>query len=252
MSNQSSPATATSKASEKSVQGINRLTTAEVYEQLRRKILDHSIPPATKVNIHHISQEFGVSPTPVREALRLLQGDILLVATSNKGYATTPILTLAGVRDLYEFRLLLEPWAARMAASDRLSNPARALETELKRFDATADAMQHNLIDHDSRFHNAILDSTGNQTVVQAFRQSHCHMHLFRIYSLDWPWQATIEEHEKIARYIGDADSVGAEEAMRSHLIAAYERFSLTLAEKNPDSVALRDPGPTHLVIGSQ
>lgn len=229
-----------------------RLTTADVYEKLRRKILDHSIPPATKVNIHHISKEFGVSPTPVREALRLLQGDNLLVATSNKGYATTQVLDLAGVRDLFEFRLLIEPWAARVAASNRLANPANILVGELEHFDTSTDSMQHTLISHDSRFHNAILASTDNQTVIQAFKQSHCHMHLFRIYSLDWPWQATIQEHERIMKCIQASDPVSAEKAMRDHLYGAYERFSQAVAESPAKSIALRASGSAQLVAVSQ
>jgi DNA-binding GntR family transcriptional regulator len=232
--------------------GSARLTTADVYEKLRRKILDHSIPPATKVNIHHISQEFGVSPTPVREALRLLQGDNLLVATSNKGYATTEILDLAGVRDLFEFRLLIEPWAARIAASNRLANPAKILAAELEHFDTSTDSMQHTLISHDSRFHNAILASTNNQTVIQAFTQSHCHMHLFRIYSLDWPWQATIQEHERIRECIQAADPVSAEKAMRDHLYGGYERFSKAVAKSPTESIPLRAAGAAQLVAGSQ
>jgi DNA-binding GntR family transcriptional regulator len=100
----------------KSQQSGSRASTNDVYELLRKKILEHSIAPDTKINILQISKELGVSQTPVREALRLLQGDNLLVATSNKGYATTPTLDLQGVRDLFELRLLIEPWAARIAA----------------------------------------------------------------------------------------------------------------------------------------
>lgn len=229
--------------------GQGRLTTAQVYEALRRKILDHTIPPATKVNIHHISQEFGVSPTPVREALRLLQGDNLLVATSNKGYATTEVLDLKGVRDLFEFRLLIEPWATGVSAENRLTNPSRMLKEELKRFDANADSIQHALIAHDSRFHTTILEATGNQTVVQAFEQSHCHLHLFRMYGQNWDWQATISEHEEIVEAIDRADSVGAEEAMTKHLHSAYLRFYNALTESSGEVADMPEKRPARVKI---
>lgn len=224
--------------------GPGRPTTAQVYEALRRKILDHTIPPATKVNIHHISQELGVSPTPVREALRLLQGDNLLVATSNKGYATTEVLDLKGVRDLFEFRLLIEPWASGVSAENRLTNPARMLKEELRRFDANADSLQHALISHDSRFHYTILGATGNRTVIQAFEQSHCHLHLFRMYGQNWDWRATITEHEEIVSAIEDADSVRAEEAMTKHLHSAYLRFynALTNSSSTADDMPEKKP----------
>lgn len=226
----------------------SRMTTAQVYEALRSKILDHTIPPATKVNIHHISQELGVSPTPVREALRLLQGDNLLVATSNKGYATTEVLDLSGVRDLFEFRLLLEPWAAQTAATNRLANPAGHLAAELKRFDPNAESLQHALIAHDNRFHMAILGSTGNQAVIQAFEQSHCHLHLFRMYGQNWDWRATIAEHELIVETIQSADSDAAEKAMRHHLQSAYRRFQTTLSSEAENQISLRAQSSADLI----
>ena len=230
--------------------GSGRLTTAEVYEALRRKILDHTIPPATKVNIHHLSREFGVSPTPVREALRLLQGDNLLVATSNKGYATTEVLDLQGVRDLFEFRLLIEPWAARTAATNRLNNPAHVLDGELAHFDAAGDSLRHALIAHDSRFHRAILESTENQTVIQSFEQSHCHLHLFRMYGHSWDWRTTIREHESIAEAIRAADPAKAEDMMRRHLQSAYMRFFNAMTNQQEDPAELRASVSPNLIIG--
>lgn len=229
-----------------------RLTTAQVYEALRRKILDHSIPPATKVNIHHISQEFGVSPTPVREALRLLQGDNLLVATSNKGYATTEILDPQGVRDLFEFRLLFEPWAAGTAAANRLGNPAAQLRQELDSFPYTTAMMQQTLIAHDNRFHTAILTSAGNLSVLRAFEQSHCHLHLFRMYTANWDFQATIAEHEEVAQAMANADPQAAEEAMKAHIHAAFKRFSVAMDElEEEDAFDIRATGSARLVDGS-
>jgi len=216
-----------------SADGEVRPTTAQVYESLRGMILDHTIPPSTKVNIHQISQQFGVSPTPVREALRLLQGDNLLTATSNKGYATTDILDRQGVLDLFEFRLLTEPWAAGVAASNRLSNPAQGLRDELDGFNANPEKIQESLVSHDHRFHTAILTATGNDVVLKAFEQSHCHLHLFRMYTANWDWHATIDEHQKIAKAMAAADPEAAEEAMSTHLHAAFRRFVEAMGENS-------------------
>jgi DNA-binding GntR family transcriptional regulator len=224
----------------------SRSSTAEVYDLIRRKILEHSIPPATKINIDQISKELGVSATPVREALRLLQGDNLLVATSNKGYATTPILDARGVRDLFELRLLIEPWAARTAAANRLLNPAKELLEEIKSFDAKSDSIQHSMIGHDSRFHKAILISTENQVVIQAFEQSHCHLHLFRMFRDDWDWKLSLNQHKAIAKAIANADPAGAEEAMRIHLNSAYLGF-IDVMPKNSEIRPLAKVGKSKL-----
>jgi DNA-binding GntR family transcriptional regulator len=78
---------------------------------------------------------------------------------------------------------------------------------------------------HDTRFHKAILGTTENETVIQAFEQAHCHLHLFRMYRDDWDWKASIEQHKAIAQAIANGDPAAAEEAMRNHLNSAYSRF---------------------------
>lgn len=209
-------------------------TTEEVYEILRQKIVEHVIPPATKVNINQISAELGTSPTPVREALRLLQGDQMVVATSNKGYATTELLDDTQVRNLFEFRLLIEPWATRMAATNSLSNPAHFLREEMEALSLEKDITRQLVVAHDNRFHHAILSATGNTSVVNAYEQSHCHLHLFRLYHLDAVWEVTLDEHRAILDAIASFNPDAAEEAMRHHLHRAYIRFA-TRRSTDPD-----------------
>lgn len=221
------PASATSK-----------LASSEVYEVLRRRILEHTLPPATKINIQRISQELGVSATPVREALRQLQGDNLLVGTSNKGYATTDVLDEKGVRALFEFRLLVEPWAARVAATDSLRNPASDLDREIRAFDPNFDSVRHAMIEHDSAFHLTILGSTENTIVIDAYRRSHCHLHLFRMFGDDWDWRSSLAQHRDIHDAIARCDPAGAEEAMRHHLHQAYRGF----VDSMPGAQAPADP----------
>lgn len=203
----------------------SRLTSEEVYLELRRRILEHSLAPATKVNIRAIAHELGVSSTPVREALRQLQGDNLLVGTSNKGYATTDVLDVDGVTALFEFRLLVEPWAAASAATNRLRNPAHELLEEIEKFDPASGPVNLVMIRHDSAFHRAILGATGNDVVVDAYARSHCHLHLFRAFRTEWNWQASLDQHRQIALAIKQADPHAAEKAMRRHLHDAYRGF---------------------------
>lgn len=220
----------------------SRLSTQEIYATLRRKIMEHEIPPATKINIHKIAKDLFVSPTPVREALRLLQGDNLLVATSNKGYATTALLNEEQVRSLFEFRLLIEPWAARMSAINALSNPASTLKAEIDGIRTGTKTSRHAAVAHDHRFHHIILKASGNANVLNAYEQSHCHLHLFRLSQLDTAWESvTFDEHRDIHDAIARHDQNGAEEAMRQHLHEAYRRFASHLTTTPNEPAALRD-----------
>ena len=229
-----------------------RLTTSGVYDVLRAQILDNIIPPGTRVNIDAVSRKFGVSPTPVREALRRLQGDNLLITSSNRGYSTTPLLDLKGLRELFEFRLLVEPWAARTAAVNRLENPAHQLSAELQTFIEHADGkddIRQQLVTHDSRFHKQILTASGNDVVLYAYEQTHCHLHIFRLYPADINGRMTIDEHRRVWEAIRDCEPAQAENAMYEHLKHAYQRFAQAFVEAEEDRVELSEYLSPHLAI---
>lgn len=207
-----------------------RTTTAfDVYGALRTKILDLQIPPDEKVNIDALAREFGVSQTPIREALSQLEGDNLIIKTPGKGYRTTPLLGSTELLELFEFRLLVEPWAARAAAVNRLRNPSRALTASLTHFTDNAEAapsVRHLLVAHDTKFHDTILSAGSNEFALRAFRATHCHLHLFRLHPADYRGKQTVGEHRAIAEAVTACDPDAAEAAMHDHLIGAYHRFA--------------------------
>lgn len=209
--------------------GADRGATASVYERIRQKILRNEVPPAARINIDHLARELDVSATPVREALRQLQGDNLVLQEQGRGYSTTPLLDASELGAMFEFRLLIEPWAARAAAQGRLSNPGRALEREIAELESLAGRrsdVSFELIEHDTRFHDAILASVGNRVLHMAYAQTHCHLHAFRLLPSDHTGEKTLAEHRAIARAIREEDPDAAEAAMRTHLATAYLRFA--------------------------
>jgi DNA-binding GntR family transcriptional regulator len=199
----------------------------KVYATLRMTILDGEIPPETRVNIDAVARQVGVSQTPVREALQRLEGDGLLVYTPGRGYRTTPMLDLPGLRSLFEFRLLVEPWAARTAATDRLSNPGPDLDAEVSWFEEVASKdgdVRQDMLAHDTRFHDRILVGAGNEVVRQAYAQTHCHLHVFRLSQVDADGAITIHEHRRIWAAIRDCDPSAAEAAMSEHIRNSFAR----------------------------
>ena len=214
---------------------------AKVYAALRMPILDGEIAPGTRINIDAVARRLGVSQTPVREALQRLEGDDLLVYTPGKGYRTTEMLDLAGLRSVFEFRLLIEPWAARSAAADRLTNPAEKLDEELRAFEQAASEkkdVRQQLLLHDTRFHDLVLAATENEVVRQAYSQVHCHLHVFRLYQVDEDGLITIEEHRRVWEAIRACDADAAEHEMVNHIKNSYARSAEAFA--GPAS-----PGPT-------
>lgn len=200
---------------------------AVVYEELRRKILNREIPPATRINVHAMAREFGVSPTPVREALRVLQGDKLITSPSHRGYATTDVMSADDISDLFEFRLVLEPWAASAVSTNRLGNPGSELLASVELFEPLVDSstIRDQLIVHDTQFHNLLTAATRNAAAIESMSNLHFHLHLFRIGDFELDPRGTLAEHTKIALAIAAHDADGAAVAMREHLLAAHRRF---------------------------
>jgi DNA-binding GntR family transcriptional regulator len=231
-----------------------------VYDTLRSLIMDGELPPDTRINIVALSRDLGVSQTPVREALQRLEGDNLITYEPGRGYSTTALLDLDGLRALFEFRLLVEPWAARAAAVDRLSNPGPLLDRELDSFERALAApenetgghesyrdIRQQLVAHDAAFHAAILKATGNPVTEQAYTQTHCHLHTFRLYPEDIDTANTVTEHRRISAAINGCAPEEAERAMTGHIRKAFDRFAKAF-DATTEPTPLPDVAPRRLV----
>lgn len=221
-----------------------RLSTEDVYQHVRTLILENTIAPGERVNIDALARELRVSQTPVREAMKRLEGDHLVVSSPGKGYRTSPLIGLERLRELFEFRLLVDVWAARSVAVNRLANPAPVLQREIESFEhaiAGAEDVRRQLVVHDTRFHGAILSALQNDVVRGAYEQTHSHLHTFRLYPADTEGTITLAEHRRIWAAIDSCDADQAEAAMREHLTAAFFRFAAAFDQPAGE---LRQPSP--------
>jgi DNA-binding GntR family transcriptional regulator len=129
----------------------------DAYAQVRAAIVDSRYPPGHRLIEQRIAEELGLSRTPVREALRMLQAEGLVVSERNRGAMVRP-LSKTEVVDLYGLRIRLESYAVEVATE-------RATETELGSLAEAADAF--GAADGDvqllhvanRRFHDGILDA---------------------------------------------------------------------------------------------
>ncbi|MBT2533346.1 FCD domain-containing protein [Arthrobacter sp. ISL-48] len=86
--------------------------------------------------------------------------------------------------------------------------------------------VRQDLVAHDSRFHALILSGAGNPVIGQAYAQTHCHLHIFRLYPKDIDSAGTVAEHRTIAEAIANADPESAEKAMSDHIKNSFKRFA--------------------------
>lgn len=199
----------------------------DVYEAIKAMVMDHVIRPGARVSIDGLARELNVSPTPVREALARLESDGLVVKEPLKGYRATSLLTLEEFDDLFRFRRLIEPWAARRAAAQITDEGAAALRHELESASPPVRADYEgykSLTAHDTRFHALIMRLSGSEQVRAAFERTHCHLHIFRLHYDRAIGPEALAEHHRIADAVESGDGDAAEAAMIDHLESAMSQ----------------------------
>src|SRR6478752_5822198 len=154
----------------------------EVYELIRADIMSLRIPPDTRISIDSLARQLGVSQTPIREALSRLEATGLVTKQHFVGYCSAPQLDRKALDELYELRLLLEPYAARCAAErmdesqlEAVARLAKAMEPGESRKSYDRFAVQ------DSELHDLIAVGSGNPLIRDALARLHTHLHIFRL-----------------------------------------------------------------------
>jgi DNA-binding GntR family transcriptional regulator len=194
----------------------------DVHEAIKTMIMDNAIPPGARVSIDGLARQLGVSPTPVREALARLESAQLVVKEPLRGYRTTPLLTLEQLDDLYQFRMLIEPWAAARAA-ERAGHEGRArFAAELARADADTYGADRAFSAHDARFHLLIAELAGSDQVRDALQRTHWHLHVYRLYFDMGTAEKALAEHRAVVDAVLAANPAAAAAAMRQHLEQSY------------------------------
>jgi DNA-binding GntR family transcriptional regulator len=143
---------------------IHFATKAEaVYGEIRRRILTGTLEPAAPINQDALAPELGVSVTPVREAVRRLEAEGLVQFQAHKTVIVTP-LSRDELRELYDLRLQLDPYAASLAATRATEDDLDEIEG-LARAPASDDPLEQLI--RNRAFHRAIYSCSGNNLLIE-------------------------------------------------------------------------------------
>jgi DNA-binding GntR family transcriptional regulator len=201
----------------------------DVYETVKAMLMDHAIAPKARLSIDGLARQLQVSQTPIRETLARLESEGLVTKEPMRGYSATSLLDRQSLEDLYEFRLLLEPWAAARAARLVSEQGVARLEAELDTCPVAPEGTDYHayglITAHDARFHDLVAELSGSARVRAAFRRTHAHLHLFRLAYGQNLGSHALDEHHEIVRAIAGRSPGDAERAMRTHLVTARDRL---------------------------
>ena len=201
----------------------------EVYNRVRDDIMSLKIAPDTRITIESLARSLGVSQTPIREALSMLEAKGLVTKQHLIGYCTAPILNRAQFENIHEIRLLIEPYAARMAARKMSEESVAELGRLLAKMRPKKDDSRttyDQFAELDAEFHERIAEATGNPLIADSLSRMHIHLHIFRLCYKSSITGHAHDEHEVLLKALEERNEDGAEAAMRAHIRRSYERFA--------------------------
>ncbi|NLG86579.1 MAG: GntR family transcriptional regulator, partial [Firmicutes bacterium] len=207
-----------------------------LYESLKEDILTNKFKPGEELQIEKLAEEFGVSSTPVREALVRLEGAGLVVLMPNRGAQVAPI-SLEDVKNVWEVRRLLEPHAAKVAAKQCEMAEINALyEKMLKIVNGPVDFATY--INSDLEIHELMFKHLSNTLLREILDR--VDQHLMRIrylaesnangFKREVVEQVT-KEHLSILDALKKRDTQKAAAATLEHLINGETRTLKTLQQ---------------------
>jgi len=194
------------------------------YHQLLDAIRSGAMQPGTRLIETDLARQFGVSRTPIREAIRQLEADGLVVHLPRLGAAVRS-LDYAEVMELYEMRAVLESTAARLAAraaSEVEIAELAALNAEMAQAGEDT-AIVYGL---NRQFHLTLLDAAKNRFLTRAMATLQKTLLILGPSTLAERERAdeAVAEHEALLDALRRRDGAAAETIMRAHIEAAHRR----------------------------
>jgi DNA-binding GntR family transcriptional regulator len=220
---------------------VHHRTKAELALQvLRQQIRTGELEPGRRLRLNDLTRELGMSPTPIREALRLLQADGLVHYHPHQGIVVAEPSS-EETEDVVRLRCLLEPLAVELAVPSLTPVQLRVLEDLHQKLLAAVDARRGSEISaSNASWHWAMYDACGS---------SHLRKFIRRLWDV-YPWRTmwalpgraeeSAREHERIMDEIAVGDAQVAARRLREHILSSHESLLNRLESERSDSA--REP----------
>lgn len=196
------------------------------YERIRSLVLNGEIVPGTKLGQVDLAERFGISRTPVREALRRLASEGLVDFHSQRGFRVADLGLDAVMRRL-EVRAIVEPGIARLAAERRSEQDVQQLQAAIAR----EQRARNGIAVHDASrdFHLTLAHATHNDELVRVLESLWLievgrRLLARRAAASDWQSDDIIE-HREIAAAVEEGRAIDAERLMSKHVRSAMRHW---------------------------
>ncbi len=205
--------------------------TALAYENIKNYILREDLDEETRLTEESLSNQLGISKSPVREALNSLHTEGLIRIESRRG-AYLRRFTAQEVKDLYDLREALEVYAVGAAiVTPELIADLRQSTLHTRKLLKANDRIGH--IEEDTKFHGLISTATGNAELCRVLSNIQSQIWLCRRKTYDLSASTSPDAHNAIVEALEKGNRKAAESAMRKHIALVRERLVHFMQQKN-------------------
>jgi len=192
----------------------------QVAEKLRNMIISGELEEGKKVPVTEISEELGVSPTPLREALKVLAEEKLVELTPNRGARVLPT-TVEETASLFEVIAELEALGARLAATRMTEKELEVLEklhAEMQTFFDIGN--RESYFELNTQIHAAIMEFSHNPVLSHMHKKTTVRVARVRFVAVheNHRWEQAMQEHEDVMIAFREKDADLAANIWRKHL----------------------------------
>jgi DNA-binding GntR family transcriptional regulator len=223
------------KSEKNSAESIESLPLRDiVFRKLRQEILRGELEPGDRLMEMQLSEQLGVSRTPVREAIRKLELEGLVRMVPRKG-AEVAGLSEKSVKDVLEVRRVLEELVAKLACNRIQDELLEYLERQIQDFTVlTASTNKKDyaaITQMDVECHETSYQATGNDRLIQIISQMRDQMYRFRMEYIkaNDMRRILVDEHQRLLHALRERNEEEAVEAIREHISNQEITIAFTL-----------------------
>lgn len=191
-----------------------------VFNTLRQAIIQGEFQPGQRLMEVTLANKLGVSRTPVREAIRMLELEGLVVMVPRKG-AEVANITVKDLKDALEVRMAIEELSVKLACQRLDDESAEEIKKTCMAFkEAINSKLVPAIVQGDEAFHNAIYKASKNQKLINIAQNLREQVYRYRVeYVKDFSYHDNlIKEHDLITMAILKGDADNAQKIMSEHI----------------------------------
>ena len=205
-----------------------------VFHTLREAILRGQLKPGERLMELQLASQLGVSRTPIREAIRMLEQEGLAVTIPRKG-AEVAKMTEKGMEDVLQIREALDQLAAQIACDKMTDQQLMDLVNAKNHFEKAIEANDFKkIIEYDVEYHDIIYRATDNPKLVNLINSLREQVYRYRVEYLKDPknYPVLIREHEEIVQALKRRDKAEVTEKMGCHIRNQAEAVKSIIREQ--------------------